>query len=218
MERTDATGRGGHRQTLAGAILRDARRRAGLTQVELSERAGVVRPLISQYENGKKDPSVTMVARLVEACGMESRIRAEALTDIERNQRAHDASSLSSGQAKRNADRARREVVSVRRPTAAEASRVCGAAVVRPRRDGDSDLRPVPIVEALERHEVRYVAIGSYAAIAEGVDLDVTDFDIVPAVDEENRARLVEALKELRAEERVGEGTEPLYDLAGDPD
>jgi hypothetical protein len=45
-------------------------------------------------------------------------------------------------------------------------------------------------VEALERHEVRYVAIGSYAAIAQGVDLDVTDFDIVPAEDEENRGTL----------------------------
>jgi hypothetical protein len=88
---------------------------------------------------------------------------------------------------------------------------------VRPRRDGDSDLRPVPIVEALERHEVRYVAIGSYAAIAQGVDLDVTDFDIVPAADEENAARLVEALKELRAEEKIGEGTEPLYELHRDP-
>lgn len=61
---------------------------------------------------------------------------------------------------------------------------------MRPRREGDSDLRPLPIVEALERHEVRYVAIGSYAAIAQGVDLDVTDFDIVPAEDEENRGTL----------------------------
>jgi transcriptional regulator with XRE-family HTH domain len=122
----DALVRAARRPTLAGAILRDARRRAGLTQAELSERAGVVRPLISQYENGRKDPSVTMLARLVEACGMELRMRAEVLSEAERGQRAHDAALISSGQARRNAERARREVVSVRRPTAAEIDRLRG--------------------------------------------------------------------------------------------
>jgi hypothetical protein len=88
---------------------------------------------------------------------------------------------------------------------------------VRRRRSSDSDLRPVPIVEALDRHEVRYVAIGSYAAIAQGVDLDITDFDIVPATDEENRARLVGALRDLGARETVGLSTESIYELSDDP-
>src|SRR5580658_8321142 len=93
----------------------------------------------------------------------------------------------------------------------------CGLDVVRRRRSSDSDLRPVPIVEALDRHEVRYVAIGSYAAIAQGVDLDITDFDIVPATDEENRARLVGALRDLGARETVGLSTESIYELSDDP-
>jgi transcriptional regulator with XRE-family HTH domain len=57
----------------------DARTRSGLTQAELAERAGVVRPLISQYETGKKDPSVSMLARLLQACGMELRMQASPL-------------------------------------------------------------------------------------------------------------------------------------------
>jgi transcriptional regulator with XRE-family HTH domain len=124
MGRASRTATAERRPKLAAAILRDARRRAGLTQVELSERAGVVRPLISQYENGRKDPSVTMLARLIAACGMELRVRAEILTDAERSQRAHDEASTSSGQARRNSARARREVVSVRKPTAAELERL----------------------------------------------------------------------------------------------
>jgi transcriptional regulator with XRE-family HTH domain len=112
------------RSTLAGALLVDARRRAGLTQVALSERSGVVRPLISLYETGKKDPSLTTLSRLVEACGMELRLRADMITDAERSQRTHDAVAVSSGQAGRNADRARREVVSVRRPTEEELERL----------------------------------------------------------------------------------------------
>jgi transcriptional regulator with XRE-family HTH domain len=112
------------RPTLAGALLVDARHRAGLTQVALSERSGVVRPLISLYETGKKDPSVTTLSRLVEACGMDLRLRADMITDAERSQRAHDAVAVSSGQARRNADRARREVVSVRRPTEDELERL----------------------------------------------------------------------------------------------
>jgi len=57
--------------TIASALLVDARRRAGLTQEEVARRAGVARPSISQYENGKKDPSVMNLNRLIQACGME---------------------------------------------------------------------------------------------------------------------------------------------------
>jgi hypothetical protein len=88
---------------------------------------------------------------------------------------------------------------------------------VRRRKESDSDLRPVPIIEALDRHGVRYVAVGSYAAIAQGVDLDLTDFDIVPATDHENLARLVDALKHLGGREKIGASTEPIYDLGDDP-
>jgi transcriptional regulator with XRE-family HTH domain len=113
--------------TLAGALLLDARRRCGATQAELADRAGVVRPLISQYETGKKDPSVSMLARLLDACGMELRMQAAAVTDSDRDQYRRDKE-VGPEQARRNAQRARREVVSVRRPTVDEVTRMRRAA------------------------------------------------------------------------------------------
>jgi predicted nucleotidyltransferase/DNA-binding XRE family transcriptional regulator len=54
-----------------GALLRDARRRAGLTQVELARRAGVTQSVISAYESGARQPSLPTLSRLVAATGLE---------------------------------------------------------------------------------------------------------------------------------------------------
>lgn len=54
-----------------GALLRDARRRAGLTQAELARRAGVTQSVISAYESGARQPSLPTLARLVAATGLE---------------------------------------------------------------------------------------------------------------------------------------------------
>ena len=79
--------------------------------------------MISQYETGKKDPSVSMLARLLDACGMELRMHASVVTDSDRDQYRRDKE-VGLEQAKRNAQRARREVVSVRRPTDDEVARM----------------------------------------------------------------------------------------------
>jgi predicted nucleotidyltransferase/DNA-binding XRE family transcriptional regulator len=54
-----------------GALLRDARRRSGLTQAELARRAGVTQSVISAYESGARQPSLPTLARLVAATGLE---------------------------------------------------------------------------------------------------------------------------------------------------
>lgn len=113
--------------TVAGALLLDARKRCGLTQLELAERAGVVRPLISQYETGKKDPSVSMLVRLLDACGMELRMQAAVVSDSNRDQYRRDRE-VGPEQARRNAQRARREVASIHPPTAEELTRMRRAA------------------------------------------------------------------------------------------
>ena len=105
--------------TVAGSLLLDARRRAGLTQTEVSRRSGVVRPLISLCENGKKDPSLTTLSRLIEACGMELRMRAEILSPAELAQRSRDAE-IGLARAQENATRARASLVELRDPTSAE--------------------------------------------------------------------------------------------------
>lgn len=76
--------------------------------------------------------------------------------------------------------------------------------------DSPSQLRPARLFEALQRHGVRYVAVDSYPAILQGVDLPMTDLDIVPATDRENLERVIGCLAELEAKERSGEAIEEL--------
>ena len=54
-----------------GELLREARRRAGLSQSELAARAGVTQSVVSEYEAGKRQPAVATLARLVAATGHE---------------------------------------------------------------------------------------------------------------------------------------------------
>lgn len=51
------------------AVLRDARRRAGLTQRQLAERAGTSQAAVARYEGGTTVPDVATLRRLLGACG-----------------------------------------------------------------------------------------------------------------------------------------------------
>ena len=53
----------------AAALLRRARVDAGLSQNELARSAGVAQSVISAYENGRREPSLPQLERLVEATG-----------------------------------------------------------------------------------------------------------------------------------------------------
>ncbi|MEO7803175.1 MAG: helix-turn-helix domain-containing protein [Actinomycetota bacterium] len=55
----------------ASRMLRQARRRAGLTQRELSIRARMKQPLIARIESGAVDPRQETIERLLEACGFD---------------------------------------------------------------------------------------------------------------------------------------------------
>lgn len=52
-------------------LVREARRRAGLTQAELARRAGVPKSTVGRIESGARIPSVDMVERLVRAAGLD---------------------------------------------------------------------------------------------------------------------------------------------------
>ena len=56
-----------------GAILREARLRAGLTQRELARRAGTSQSVIARIERERSDPSSATLARLLAAAGFELR-------------------------------------------------------------------------------------------------------------------------------------------------
>jgi len=51
-------------------VIREARRRAGLTQAELAERAGVAKSTVGRIESRARVPSTEMVERLVRASGL----------------------------------------------------------------------------------------------------------------------------------------------------
>ena len=55
----------------AGGLLREARRRAGLSQTELARRAGVAQSVVSAYESGRRQPALPTLAALVEAAGFD---------------------------------------------------------------------------------------------------------------------------------------------------
>ena len=85
-------------------MLQQARRRAGLNQVEVAARAGTSQPVISAYERGHRDPSVSTLRRLVQATGgrLELSVRSGAGSDLpppaddrEHAQRLMDVLSLS---------------------------------------------------------------------------------------------------------------------------
>lgn len=58
-----------------GALLRQARIRAGLSQAELAARAGVAQSVISVYESGRRRPALATLAALVEATGFDLDVR-----------------------------------------------------------------------------------------------------------------------------------------------
>ncbi|WP_321797387.1 helix-turn-helix transcriptional regulator [Caballeronia sp. J97] len=57
-----------------GAMLKDARRVAGLSQKELAERAGIARTTLARMETlARGDMSVSALVRLLEAAGYDLR-------------------------------------------------------------------------------------------------------------------------------------------------
>lgn len=52
-------------------MVREARRRAGLTQAELARRTGTTQSAIARIERGRTEPSLHRVRELVRACGLE---------------------------------------------------------------------------------------------------------------------------------------------------
>src|SRR5258708_5723369 len=74
-------GRVADRTSVAGDLLRLARVKAQLTQDQLAQRAGVAQSLVSAYENGRRQPTMPTLMRLLEAAGFDLRMRLEEPDD-----------------------------------------------------------------------------------------------------------------------------------------
>lgn len=53
-----------------GAAVRECRIRAGLTQAELAQRAGIGRPHLNHIEGGRKNPTVVVLVHLARSLGV----------------------------------------------------------------------------------------------------------------------------------------------------
>ena len=63
-----------------GQILRDARRRAGVSQRRLAIRTGIAAPSISRIENGHESPSYERFATCLQALGFEPAVELRDLS------------------------------------------------------------------------------------------------------------------------------------------
>lgn len=62
-------------------LVREARKRAGLTQRQLAERAGTTQSAIARLESGRTSPSFDLVLRLVRLCGFRLDVALEPYDD-----------------------------------------------------------------------------------------------------------------------------------------
>jgi transcriptional regulator with XRE-family HTH domain len=88
----------------AGALLRDARKRHGLTQAQLAARARTSQAAISRIERGLVSPSVDMLARLLDLTGEELTLDAAPIDY------GHDRTLLRENLRHEPAERIRRQV------------------------------------------------------------------------------------------------------------
>jgi len=64
---------------VASNLLRDLRRKAGLSQRALAAAAGVPQPTIAEIEGGRREPSLSLLSRLAEATGQVVTVGLEAI-------------------------------------------------------------------------------------------------------------------------------------------
>ena len=65
----------------SGQFLRESRRRAGLTQQQVADRAAVSQSLIARIESGHVAPSLERLLALVRACGFDLEIHVVPLDE-----------------------------------------------------------------------------------------------------------------------------------------
>jgi transcriptional regulator with XRE-family HTH domain len=84
---------------VGGELVREARRRAGLSQRQLADRADTTQSAIARLESGRTSPSLETVERLLRLCGFQlivelapyddsDLVQAEALAELTAEQRA----------------------------------------------------------------------------------------------------------------------------------
>jgi uncharacterized protein len=150
----------------AAAVLREARARSGLSQAELARRAGVAQPVISAYETGRREPSVSMLTKLVAASGHDLSIGLAP--------RAHSPRELPDSPMGRHLRRRRRAILAAAERRGASNVRIFGSVA----RGEDGDRSDVDVLVDLADDVGLVGLIGLERELSEILRRDV---DVVPA-------------------------------------
>jgi len=76
----------GTNDRVAADLIAQIRQTSGLSQTELARRSGLQSSVLSAYEHGRRQPSVSALARIARAAGLELEI--SALTDADALERS----------------------------------------------------------------------------------------------------------------------------------
>ncbi len=66
-----------------GRLIKEARRRAHLSQAELARRLGTRQPAVARWETGAAAPSFDTVMRALRACGLEAHVQLSRISSSE---------------------------------------------------------------------------------------------------------------------------------------
>jgi transcriptional regulator with XRE-family HTH domain len=66
---------------MGGMLIREARRRAGVSQTELARRIGTTQSAIARLERGKTEPSLKRIQEILRALGLDLRVGIVPLDD-----------------------------------------------------------------------------------------------------------------------------------------
>lgn len=95
-------------------LIREARKRAGLTQAELAERIGTTQSAVARWESRRSTPSFDTVFRIVRACGLDLDLMLVERDDSDWTQ-ARQLLQLSVGERLAHADQVRDQLDELRR-------------------------------------------------------------------------------------------------------
>ena len=69
---------------VAGALLRSARLRLGLSQTAFADLVGIAQPTLSAYESGRRQPTLPTLLRMLHRAGLELRMELAERDDHDR--------------------------------------------------------------------------------------------------------------------------------------
>lgn len=149
-----------------GTLLRQARRRARLSQADLAHRAGVAQSVISAYETDRREPGLRTLSKLIEATGHR--------LSVDLGQPSQDRLGLPNTRLGRRLRRHRRAVIEIAARRGAHNLRVFGSVA----RGEDTDTSDVDLLVDLDDG----VGLVSLAGLQrELTELLSADVDVIPA-------------------------------------